>query len=148
LSSFTIRRVFAAAVAVSVSSLLLGGCSGTSLEGFAFGKANEPPKDDGNQFPAYYKQEVAAFMQTYLENPRRVRDAYIGAPVQRPVAGAPRYVTCVRYNPRNPDNKYEGNQERFVIFYAGKVTQVLDSNPQVCPGLAYQRYPEIESMVP
>ncbi len=150
LSSFTIRRAFAVAiaVAVSLSSSLLGGCSGSSLEGFAFGKVRETPKDDGHTFPADYKQEVAAFMRTYLENPRQVRDAFIGAPVQRPIAGAPRYVTCVRYNPRNPENKYEGNKERFVIFHAGKVTQFLESDPQVCAGLAYQRYPEIESMVP
>ena len=92
------------------------------------------PKDDGNTFPAYYKQEVAAFMRTYLENPRKVRDASIGTPVQRPIAGAPRYVTCVRYNPQNPENKYEGIKERFVIFHAGKVTQFLDSDPQVCRG--------------
>jgi hypothetical protein len=147
LSSFTIRSACACAVAVAISSLL-GGCSGSSFEGFAFGRAPEVPKDDGNTFPAYYKQEVAAFMRTYLENPRKVRDAAIGTPVQRPVGGAPRYVTCVRFNPQNPENKYEGIKERFVIFHAGKVTQVLDSDPQVCPGLAYQRYPEIESMVP
>ena len=87
-------------------------------------------------------------MRTYLENPRKVRDASIGTPVQRPIAGAPRYVTCVRYNPQNPENKYEGSKERLVIFHAGKMTQFLDSDPQVCAGLAYQRYPEIESMVP
>jgi hypothetical protein len=147
LSSLTIRSVCVVAVAVAISSLL-GGCSGSSLEGFAFGRAPDVPKDDGTTFPAYYKQEVAAFMRTYLENPRKVRDASIGTPVQRPIAGAPRYVTCIRYNAQNPENKYEGNKERLVIFHAGKVTQFLDSDPQVCAGLAYQRYPEIESMVP
>ena len=141
MSSFTIRSAYAVAVAISS---LLGGCSGTSLEGFAFGRAPEVPKDDGSAFPAYYKQEVAAFMRTYLDNPRKVRDASIGTPVQRPIAGAPRYVTCVRYNPQNPENKYEGSKERLVIFHAGKMTQFLDSDPQVCAGLAYQRYPEIE----
>ena len=147
MSGFTIRSACIVAVAVAISSLL-GGCSGSSVEGFAFGRAPEVPKDDGSTFPAHYKQEVAAFMRTYLENPRKVRDASIGTPVQRPIAGAPRYVTCLRYNAQNPENKYEGNKERLVIFHAGKVTQFLESDPQVCAGLAYQRYPEIESMVP
>jgi hypothetical protein len=148
LSSFTIRRAYAATIAVSIASFLLGGCSGSSLEGFAFGKASET-KVDPNLFPADYKQELAAFMRTYLDNPRRVRDAYIGTPVLRPVTGgAPRYVTCVRFNPLSPENKYQGNKEGLVIFHAGKVTQFVESDPQVCGGLAYQRYPEIESMVP
>jgi hypothetical protein len=147
LSCFTIRRAVAVAIAVSISSLLLGGCS-NSLDNLGFGKASDPPKDDGTQFPAHYKQELAAFMRTYLENPRQVRDAYVGTPVLRPIAGTSRYVTCLRYNPRNPENKYEGNKERLVVFHAGKVTQFVESDPQVCAGLAYQRYPEIESMVP
>jgi hypothetical protein len=148
LSSFTIRRAFALAIAVSMSSLLLGGCSGSSLEGFAFGKPPETTVDP-NLFPANYKQELAAFLRTYLDNPRRVRDAYIGTPVLRPVAGgAPRYVTCVRFNPLDIENKYQGNREGMAVFHAGKVTQFVAADPQVCGGLAYQRYPEIESMVP
>ena len=77
-----------------------------------------------------------------------MRDAYIGTPVQRPIAGAPRYVTCIRYNAQTPEGKYEGNKERLVIFHAGKVTQFVESDPQVCPALASQRYPEIENLVP
>jgi len=150
LSSFSIRRAtpFAVAVALSISSSLLGGCSGSSLEGFAFGKAYEPPKVDPNLFPADYKQELAAFMTTYLDNPRQVRDASIGTPVLRPIAGVARYVTCVRFNPRDHANKYQGNREGMAIFLGGKVNQFLAADPQVCGGLAYQRYPEIESLVP
>jgi hypothetical protein len=54
----------------------------------------------------------------------------------------------VRYNPRNFENKYEGNKEKFVVFIDGKMNQFIDADPQICPGLAYQRYPEIENMVP
>jgi hypothetical protein len=54
----------------------------------------------------------------------------------------------VRYNARNFENKYEGNKEKLAIFIDGKMNQFIDSDPQICPGLAYQRYPEIENMVP
>ena len=72
----------------------------------------------------------------------------IGGLPLKPVAGKPQYVTCVRYNPRDSANKYEGNTQRLVIFLGGKMNQFLPDDPQLCAGLAYQRFPEIESMVP
>ena len=144
----TIRRALAL-VAVLLLAPGLGGCSGSDLSGFSFGREKTAPVVDPNLFPAEYKQELAAFMRTYLTNPRQVRDAYVGTPALKPVAGAPRYVTCVRYNPRDSDNKkYEGNTQNLAIFLAGKLNQFLPDDPQLCTGLAYQRFPEIESMVP
>src|SRR5688572_28014067 len=148
LSSLRIQRGFRMAVvlAVSISASLIGGCSGSSLSDLSSYYKEKPTGQ--NIFPADYKQELAAFLRTYIENPRQVRDASIGTPVLRPLGGQPRYVTCVRYNPRNFENKYEGNKEKFVVFIDGKMNQFIDADPQICPGLAYQRYPEIENMVP
>jgi hypothetical protein len=149
LSSLRIQRGFRMAVvlAVSISASLIGGCSGSSLPDLSSYYKEKPTGQ--NIFPADYKQELAAFLRTYIENPRQVRDASIGTPVLRPVgSGQPRYVTCVRYNPRNFENKYEGNKEKLAVFIDGKMNQFVDSDPQICPGLAYQRYPEIENMVP
>ena len=143
----TIRRAFAP-VAVLLVASWLGGCSGTSLSDFSFGKEKTPPPADPTQFPAEYKAEIAAFMRTYLTNPTQVRDAYIGTPVLKQVAGKPQYMTCLRYNPRDSANKYEGNTQNLVIFLSGKLNQFLPNDPQLCTGLAYQRFPEIESMVP
>jgi hypothetical protein len=149
LSSLRIQRGFRMAVVLAVSILasLIGGCSGSSLPDLSSYYKEKPTGQ--NIFPADYKQELAAFLRTYIENPRQVRDASIGTPVLRPVgSGQSRYVTCVRYNPRNFENKYEGNKEKLAIFIDGKMNQFVDSDPQICPGLAYQRYPEIENMVP
>jgi hypothetical protein len=149
LSSLRIQRGFRMAVvlAVSISASLIGGCSGSSLSDLSSYYKEKPTGQ--NTLPADYKQELAAFLRTYIENPRQVRDASIGTPVLRPVgSGQPRYVTCVRYNPRNFENKYEGNKEKLAVFIDGKMNQFVDSDPQICPGLAYQRYPEIENMVP
>ena len=141
------RRGFVVMAALLLASGL-GGCSGTSVSDFSFGKPNTPPQIDPNLFPADYKPEIAAFMRTYLDNPTQVRDAYVGTPVLKPVAGTPRYVACVRYNPRDAANKYEGNTQNVAIFLGGKLNQFLPGDPQLCTGLAYQRFPEIESMVP
>jgi len=147
----TIRRAFASVCAPAAVLLLaawLGGCSGSGLSDFSFGKDRTPPPADPTQFPADYRGEIAAFMRTSLANPTKVKDAYVGTPVVKPIAGKQQYMTCVRYNPRDSANKYEGNTQNLVIFLSGKVTQFLPDDPQLCAGLAYQRFPEIESMVP
>ncbi|MBX9824728.1 MAG: hypothetical protein K2Y27_07000 [Xanthobacteraceae bacterium] len=148
MSSLRIQRGFQ--VAVILAAPLIGGCSGSSISDLSFSSKDKAAASTGdpNAFPADYKQELAAFLRTYIDNPRLVRDAAIGTPVLRPVSGQPRYVTCVRYNPRNFENKYEGNREKLVIFLGGRMNQFLESDPQICPSLAYQRYPEIENMVP
>jgi hypothetical protein len=129
-----------AVLALSMAAPWIGGCSFTSIET----KSQSEP----NVFPADYKPEIAAFLRMNLANPRKVRDAYIATPVLRTVGGQPRYVTCVRYNAQNIEYKYEGNKENLATFLGGRMNQFVDSDPQICPGLAYQRYPEIENMVP
>ena len=138
-----------AVLALPISASWLGGCSGSGTSDSLFNKDKAAASQaDQNAFPVDYKEELAAFLRTYITNPRLVRDAYVATPVLRPTSGQPRYVTCVRYNPRNFENKYEGKTEKLVVFLGGKINQVLESDPQICPTLAYQRYPEIENMVP
>ena len=59
-------------------------------------------------YPDRFKQEIADFMRTYLNNPTKVKDAFVGQPVLRPVAGKEQYVTCVRYNPRDTKDYEQG----------------------------------------
>jgi hypothetical protein len=129
-----------ALVGLALAAAILEGCSGAAKR--------EEPKVDSNIFPAHYKDQIAAFMRTYLSNPTKVKDAYVAEPVLRPVAGTTHYITCVRYNPRDGANQYLGNQTNLGIFLGGELTQFLPADPQMCAGLAYQRFPEIESMVP
>jgi hypothetical protein len=103
---------------------------------------------DPNLFPAEYKSEVADFLRTHLGNPTKVRDAYISPPALKPVAGATRYVSCVRYNPRDSRNRYLGNEEHMAIFWAGRLNQFLAADSALCANIAYQRFPEAEVLVP
>ena len=136
-------------VLLGLFSATLGACSGTSLEGFAFGKAPPaPPPPDPNIYPAQYREAVAGFMRGYLSNPRKVRDASISDPVLKPVGGTPHYVSCVRYNPQDLANQYEGLQIREAVFLSGNLIQFMEPEGDTCKGVAYQRFPAVESMVP
>ena len=132
----------------AVLAVALSGCTAGSLSAISFGKAPEPPPLVPTLYPEKYKSQIADFMRTYLNNPTRVKDAFIGEPVLRPVGGTSLYVTCVRYNPRDSKNQYEGNQTSLAVFLGGKLSQFVPGTPEMCGGLAYMRYPEIESMVP
>jgi hypothetical protein len=126
--------------------IVLGGCSG--VESGPFAKPQDLSKVDPNLFPPHYQEQVTAFLRGYLSNPTKVKDAFIAEPVLRPVAGTPRYVTCVRYNPRDAEDRYQGGQTKLAIFLSGQLNQFLPADPQTCANLAYQRFPEAEAMVP
>ncbi len=144
------RTVTRLGLAGTLLAFVLAACSADTgvLSYLTPGKVPEPPPPDPARFPDQYKSDIADFMRTYLNNPTRVKDAFVGQPVLRPVGGVPHYVTCVRYNPRDSRDQYEGEQTNFVVFLSGKPNQFLPGNPDLCRGLNYQRYPEIESMVP
>jgi hypothetical protein len=128
----------------SVAALLvlaLGGCSG-------FGTRKPPPPIEPNVFPANYKTVVANFLRTYLNNPTKVRDAYISAPALKPFGSGTHYISCVRYNPRDSANQYTGNEERVAEFLGGRLNQFLPGNPELCANAVYQRFPEAEVLVP
>jgi hypothetical protein len=125
-------------------ALLLCGCSG-----FNFGTSKPPPPpSDPNVFPADYRTKVAALLRNYLNNPSKVRDAYISAPMLKPFRGSVHYVACVRYNPRGAGNQYIGNQERVAEFLGGALNQFVSSTPELCADAVYQRFPEAETLVP
>jgi hypothetical protein len=127
---------------------VLAGCSSDFASNFSFGKQAKETPIEPNLFPAQYKSEIAAFMRTYLSNPTKVKDAFIAQPTLKPVAGVAHYISCVRYNPRDSKNQYQDTQTNLAIFLGGRLNQFLPGDPQMCEGLAYQRYPEIEDMVP
>lgn len=148
LLSVTTGRVFTV-VATLLLAGVLGACSsGSDTQSFQFGKGPVTPPVEPRKFPADYKPEVADFIRRNTVNPTKIRDAYIAKPVLKPIGKTEQYITCVRYNPRDSAGKYEGPQQRVAIFLSGGLNQFLDDDPQLCAGLTYERYPEIENMVP
>ena len=97
----------------AVLAAVLGGCTAGSPSAISFSKAPEAPLVPV-AYPEKYQMQIADLMRTYLHNPTKVKDAFIGEPVVRPVGGTSLYVTCVRYNPRDLKEPVRGrsNQSR------------------------------------
>jgi hypothetical protein len=140
LRDFKVRRHW---LVLAFCVLALGGCTGTG------GSTTPPPvPTEANVLPKNHRQQVVDFMRVYLVDPVKVRDAYISEPMLKPVGGTTHYVSCVRYNPRDVNGRYEGNTERVALFLGGRLNQFLPSTPEFCRGVVYQRLPEAEAMVP
>jgi hypothetical protein len=45
-------------------------------------------------------------------------------------------------------NQPTGSETKLAIFLGGQLMQYLPGDPQVCAGLAYQRFPELEALAP
>jgi hypothetical protein len=103
------------------------------------GVSNQP-------YPNNYRTELLAFMRTYLNNPVGVRDAVLAEPVQRTVGGRLRYVTCLRFTPRESDGSYREVRERAVLYVDGRLDRVVENASDVCAGAVYAPFPELEKM--
>ena len=103
------------------------------------GVANQP-------FPNNYRVELLAFMKTYLNDPRGVHDAAMAEPMQRVVGGRLRYVSCLRFTPRESDGSYREPRERAVLYVNGRLDRVVENASDVCAGAVYAPFPELENL--
>ena len=94
-------------------------------------------------YPTNSRAEILAFMKTYLNNPAGVRDAAIAEPVQRTVGGRLRYVSCLRFTPRESDGGYRQLRERAVLYVNGRLDRVVEDARDVCAGAVYAPFPEL-----
>jgi hypothetical protein len=103
------------------------------------GVANQP-------YPDNYRAESLAFMKTYLNNPVGVHDAAIADPVQRTVGGRQRYVSCLRFTPRESDGSYREMRERAVLYIDGRLDRMVENASDVCAGAVYAPFPEMTKL--
>ena len=99
-----------------------------------------------NIMPTNYRPDIVALMRSYLNDPTRVRDAYLSEPALRPAEGGQAYTVCVRYNARKSDGQYAGSKDSMVSFRDGRVDRVVDNARGQCADAAYQPFPELETM--
>jgi hypothetical protein len=131
-------------VAILLLPIALAACAG-SEDGrdAAFtidsGAANQP-------FPENHRAELLAFMKTYLNNPVGVHDAAVAEPVQRTVGGRLRYVSCVRFTPRESDGSYREPRERAIIYVNGRLDHVVEKASDICAGAVYAPYPDLQRL--
>jgi hypothetical protein len=103
------------------------------------GVANQP-------FPDNYRAELLAFMKTYLNNPVGVHDAAMAEPVQRIVGGRLRYISCLRFTPRESDGSYREVRERAILYVNGRLDRVVENASDICAGAVYAPYPDMEKL--
>ncbi|MFZ0027441.1 MAG: hypothetical protein WCF75_26270 [Pseudolabrys sp.] len=132
-------------VALLVAALLAG-CT-TNLEPSA--SDLKARWDAENVYPQRYRQDVLAFLRTYLNDPSHVRGAGISQPQLKYIGPGDRYVSCVRYDARNTDGKYLGSKDGAATYVGGKLDRFLDTPRDVrelCKEVAYAPFPELEQL--
>jgi hypothetical protein len=130
--------------AVLLLPILLAACAGSD-DGRSIsytddrGVANQP-------YPSNHRSEILAFMKTYLNNPAGVHDGLMAEPVQRVVGGRQRYVSCLRFVPRESDGSYREQRERAVLFVDGRLDRVVENASEPCAGALYAPFADLEKL--
>jgi hypothetical protein len=98
--------------------------------------------------PQNYKQDLLAFLRTYLNDPSHIRAASVSQPQLKTVGPGQRYVACVRYNARNSEGKYAGSADGAAVYVSGKLDRFLDGKQAqpYCKDAAYAPFPELERL--
>jgi len=138
-------RALALLMAGSVA-VALGGCATETGPSASELKARW---DAENVYPQGYRQDLLAFLRTYLNDPSHVRSASVSQPQLKYIGPGDRYIACVRYNARNSDGKYVGSKDGAAIYVAGKLDRFLDTPKDVrelCKEVAFAPFPELERL--
>lgn len=138
-------RALALLMAVS-AAVALGGCATETGPSASELKARW---DAENVYPQSYRQDLLAFLRTYLNDPSHVRSASVSQPKLKYIGPGDRYVACVRYDARNSDGKYVGSKDGAAIYVAGKLDRFLDTAKDVrelCKEVAFMPFPELERL--
>jgi len=102
---------------------------------------------ENQPYPASYRPELLAFLRTYLNDPRGVREATIAEPAQKTVGGRLRYVVCVRFNARSSSGgAYAGVKERGAMYIDGRFDRMIEDAGELCEGATYAPFPEMEKL--
>jgi len=110
-------------------------------------KSSVETSDEGlNAYPSNYKVDLQAAMHAYLNDPTGIRDAGVSVPVLKPIGRATHYVACLRFNARQKGNAYAGPKEIAAIFLAGRFDQFVDVPKDLCTGVTYEPFPELEAL--
>jgi hypothetical protein len=98
-----------------------------------------------NSLPQNYKQDLLAFLRTYLNDPSHVRDGAVSPPKLETVGPGQRYVACVRYNARDNSRKYMGVKTGAAVYVSGKLDRFLDGKEAkpYCKDAAFASFPEL-----
>ena len=105
--------------------------------------------DAQNVVPTHYKNDLMAFLRTYLNNPEHIRGAAVAPPQLKKIGPGQRYVACVRYDARDNKGHYAGSQDGAAIYVSGKLDHFVDQPKTVkelCKDAAFAPFPQLEKL--
>lgn len=117
--------------------------------------------DAQNVYPQRYREEIVAFMHTYLNDPVGVRSAAVTQPRLKQVPGNPgeRYLVCLRYSARGQGGAYGSAKDAVVTFVSGRFERFIDPQrgdlpPEaafriirdLCKDTPYDAFPELQQL--
>ena len=128
-------------VGLIIMALALSACAGDHHR-------TEETGEGVNAYPTNYKTDILAAMRVYLGDPTAIRDASISEPVLKPASltTPSRYMLCVRFNPKKTATVYEGMREVAAVFVAGRFDQFIETPKDICAGVTYAPFPELEKL--
>jgi hypothetical protein len=126
--------------------LALGGCASDVGPSKAELKAQWEAQ---NVFPKNYRNDLIAFLRTYINDPTHIRGAAVSQPQLKDVGPGERYIACVRYDARKDGGQYAGPKGGAATFVSGKLDRFLDVPREVqafCKDAVYAPFPELEKL--
>jgi anti-sigma factor RsiW len=134
--TFGMRRTLSACRGAALA-LTLAGCSG--LPGF--GRSQEAPVDP-KAYPANYKTDLLAYLQTHASQIEGVRNAGLSAPALAQLSGTEsRYTVCLRMEGA------DGRKDKMIVYFGGVIIQYVDATGAPCATAAYEPFPELLAVV-
>ena len=129
-----------------LGAAMLGGCASDIGPSPAELKAQW---DAQNVYPQTYKNDLLAFLRTYLNDPTHVRGAMLSQPVLKEVGSGQRYVACLRYNARDMEGKYMGLKDGAAVYVSAKLDRFIDKPiavKEICKDAVYVPFPELATL--
>jgi hypothetical protein len=110
--------------------------------------ANSTVEQELNTFPAHYKTDILAAMHAYLNDPTGIRDAAIADPALKDSGEATRYIVCLKFNAKKNNTAYAGLREIAAVFLVGRFDHFIETPKDLCAGVTYTSFPELQSLQP
>jgi hypothetical protein len=105
--------------------------------------------DAQNVYPKNYKDDLLAYMRSYLNDPTHIRNAGIATPQLKYEGPGDRYMVCVRYSARDDHGHYAGVKEGAAVYVSGRLDHFIDEKKQVeqlCKDAAFAPFPALETL--
>lgn len=136
------------------SILLLAACSSNYPSAGPTEKEIAAFRESQNIFPADYRNDLLAFLRSYLNDPSGIRSAGVSMPERKTFGAGERYVACLRYDAKKSSGGYAGVKTALIVFVSGKLDRLVEGGEtpegaqarELCKGVSFSPFPEAQRL--